>query len=127
MFLYAKLVMENLYKQPTRDSLIKAIKKENFPNGLKEAYERILTSIKTISLASCPEEWHIAKKLLGWMICCKRQLTWKEIQVALSFDSENDSIEYNDRRLRIHIHDICGSLVKVTGERVSLVHSTAKE
>ncbi|PVI07637.1 C2H2 domain-containing protein [Periconia macrospinosa] len=102
MFLYAKLVMENFYKQPTRELLINAIQKRNFPAGLKEA-------------------------LLGWMICWKRQLTWKEIQVALSIDVENNSIEWDGRRLRTHIHDICGSLVKVNGERVSLVHSTAKQ
>jgi hypothetical protein len=37
MFLYAKLVMDNLWHQPTRDDLLDAIKKENFPDGLKEA------------------------------------------------------------------------------------------
>lgn len=37
MFLYAKLVMENLEAQPTRNDLLDAIKQENFPDGLKEA------------------------------------------------------------------------------------------
>jgi hypothetical protein len=41
-------------------------------------------------------------------------------------DCVNQSIEYDDRRLRTHIYDICGSLVQVSGDRVSLVHSTAK-
>lgn len=60
------------------------------------------------------------------MVCAKRRLTWKEIQIALSIDIERQEIEYDARRLRKHIHDICGSLVLVSGERVSLVHSTAK-
>ncbi|KAJ4353074.1 hypothetical protein N0V95_003669 [Ascochyta clinopodiicola] len=123
MFLYAKLVLENLIAQPTRDDLIKGIQRDNFPIGLRGAYERILRSMKQVS---SPEEWEKAKKLLGWMICAKRRLTWKEIQVALSIDVDNESIEYDDRRLRRHIHEICGSLVLLNGDRVSLVHSTAK-
>jgi hypothetical protein len=86
-------------------------------------YERIISRIKQTTIQ---EEWDKAKKLLGWMVCAKRQLTWKEIQVALSMDCVNQSIEYDDRRLRTHIYDICGSLVQVSGDRVSLVHSTAK-
>jgi hypothetical protein len=60
------------------------------------------------------------------MVCAKRQLAWKEIQIALSIDVDNQTIEYDDRRFRKHIHEICGSLVSVNGDRVSLVHSTAK-
>jgi hypothetical protein len=60
------------------------------------------------------------------MVCAKRRLTWKEIQIALSLDAENQIILYDDRRLRRDIHDICGSLVTLRSDRVSLVHSTAK-
>lgn len=59
-------------------------------------------------------------------VCAKRQLTWKEMQIALSIDTEWQTIEYDDRHLRTHIHDICGSLVSMSGDRVALVHSTAK-
>jgi hypothetical protein len=37
MFLYAKLVMENLLNQPTQEDLLDAITARNFPDGLKEA------------------------------------------------------------------------------------------
>lgn len=60
------------------------------------------------------------------VVCAKRQLTWKEMQVALSIDTEDQTIEYDDRHLRTHIQDICGSLVLMSGDRVTLVHSTAK-
>jgi hypothetical protein len=79
-----------------------------------------------MKLISSIEEWEKAKKLLGWMVCAKRRLTWKEMQVALSIDADNQTIEYDDRHLRKHIHEICGSLVLLNGDRVSLVHSTAK-
>lgn len=123
MFLYAKLVMPNLFQQPTRHHLIQEISVERFPRGLEEAYERILSRIKNSNI---PERWQEAKKLLGWMVCAKRQLTWKEMQVALSINFEAQTIDYDDRRLRTHIYDICGSLVQLTGHRVHLVHSTAK-
>ncbi|KAH7122481.1 C2H2 domain-containing protein [Dendryphion nanum] len=101
MFLYAKLVMTNLLAQPTRADLLEEIH-IRFPEKLKDA-------------------------LLGWLVCAKRQLTWKEIQVALSMDFEDQAIYWENHRFRIHIYDICGSLVQVSGDRVYLVHSTAKE
>lgn len=86
-------------------------------------YERILRRIKK---TSHPQEWEKAKTLLGWMSCAKRPLTWREIQVALSLNMQNQSVDYDSRRLRRDLHDICGSLVLISGDRVSLVHSTAK-
>ncbi|KAF2024888.1 C2H2 domain-containing protein [Setomelanomma holmii] len=126
MFLYAKLVLENLEALNTREKIINAIKEENFPKELKDAYARIVNRIKDMSQEDCSQDWEDAKKLLGWMVCAKRELTWKEIQVALSVDVTNQSIEYDDRRMRKHIHEICGSLVIATEGRVTLVHSTAK-
>jgi hypothetical protein len=60
------------------------------------------------------------------LVCAKRRLTWKEIQVALSIDVDSQSIDYENQHLRDHIYVTCGSLVLVSGDRVSLVHSTAK-
>lgn len=60
------------------------------------------------------------------LVCAKRRLTWKEMQVALSIDSERQIIDYENQRVRDHIYVTCGSLVLVSGDRVSLVHSTAK-
>jgi len=37
MFLYAKLVMLNLFRQPTLGDLKDSIREENFPQGLKDA------------------------------------------------------------------------------------------
>jgi hypothetical protein len=60
------------------------------------------------------------------MVCAKRQLTWKEMQAALSMDFEEQTIDYESMSLRRHIHDICGSLISLNGDTVSLVHSTAR-
>jgi len=40
MFLYAKLVLNNLLALPTRLEVINAIQHERFPQGLKDAYVR---------------------------------------------------------------------------------------
>ncbi|KAF1829385.1 C2H2 domain-containing protein [Decorospora gaudefroyi] len=90
MFLYAKLVLQDLYASFTRAELMDAIRQENFPAGLEGA------------------------------------LTWKEIQAALSIDIEHQAIRHEENHMRDHIYDICGSLVLVVGDRISLVHSTAK-
>ena len=87
-------------------------------------YERIMQRIKLNSGAS---EWKLARRLLGWMVCARRPLKWREIQAAVSTDPVDQTINFNDRQLRIHIRDICGSLIQVLpGDRVELVHSTAK-
>ncbi|CAN9219825.1 unnamed protein product [Alternaria alternata] len=97
MFLHAKLVLLDLYASTTLAELKDNIKTENFPLELADA-----------------------------LVCAKRRLTWKEMQVALSIDSERQAIDYENQRVRDHIYVTCGSLVLVSGDRVYLVHSTAK-
>jgi hypothetical protein len=81
-----------------------------------------------IAQNSTPAEWKIARKLLGWMICARRPLKWHEIQGAVSIDPVGQTVNFDDRKLRVHIRDLCGSLVQVLpGDRVELVHSTAKQ
>ncbi|KAI9858937.1 MAG: hypothetical protein M1813_007239 [Trichoglossum hirsutum] len=124
MFLFAKLVMPNLYKLTSRPQLLEEIKTSRFPRGLEGAYERIMSRIKQDASF---EEWKIAQKLLGWMVCARRPLKWHEIQGAVSIDPVEQTIDFDDRKLRIHIRDLCGSLIQVLpGDRVELVHSTAK-
>lgn len=59
-------------------------------------------------------------------MCAKRRLAWKEIQAALSIDVEHQTLDHVNNHMRDHIYDTSGSLVLVSGDRVSLVHSTAK-
>jgi len=62
------------------------------------------------------------------MVCAKRPLKWHEIQGAVSIDPEDQSIAFDERKLRRHIHDLCGSLIQaLPGDRVEFVHNTAKE
>lgn len=77
------------------------------------------------SLASA--QWKIACELLGWMVCAKRPLRWHEIQAARSINTRDQTFDFMNRRLRSDIQMYCGSLIQVLpGERVELVHTTAK-
>lgn len=74
-----------------------------------------------------PSEWKVARKLLGWMICATRPLKWHEIQGACSTDLDDQTVDFDERKLRTHIRDLCGSLIEILpGDRVELVHNTAK-
>lgn len=72
-------------------------------------------------------ERQTAQKLLGWISCSKRPLKWHEIQGAVSIDIEDQSVDFNGRRLCTNIRDLCGSLIDILpGDTVQLVHSTAR-
>jgi hypothetical protein len=60
------------------------------------------------------------------MVCAKRMLTLREVHIALALDFDSQEVLYDERKLRVHIQDICSSLVSVSGDRVRLVHSTAR-
>jgi len=88
------------------------------------SYERIVSRIaQNPNLAM----WEMARELLGWMICARRPLKWYEIQGAISTDLVAQTVDFENRKLRLDIRELCGSLIQVLpGNRLELVHSTAK-
>jgi hypothetical protein len=72
------------------------------------------------------KEWMLAIRLLGWITCAERTLKWREMQAALSISPDQGVVDFEGRHAREHIHNLCGALVSVNGERVMLVHATAK-
>ena len=68
-----------------------------------------------------------ALKILGWIVCAKRSLKWNEIQSALSIRMEQQTVDFEKRQLVLDMQQLCGSLVlRLPGDRIELVHSTAK-
>lgn len=53
-------------------------------------------------------------------------MKWHELQGAISIDPDEEEVNFDLHQLRRHIRDICGALVSVSEDRVSLVHSTAR-
>ena len=124
MFLFAKLVLENLFDQISKNELKREMHPSRFPQGLEQAYQRILDRIKK-NLG--PKKRIIAQKILGWMVCVRRPLKWYEIQAAFSTDLVKQTVDFDGNMLRSDIQELCGSLVQVAaGQRVKLVHHTAQ-
>ncbi|KAL4886207.1 hypothetical protein BJY04DRAFT_213739 [Aspergillus karnatakaensis] len=124
MFLFAKLVMRNLKRQVSREGFLKESGLKLLPKGLKEAYGRIISGI-----LETENDIHAsyARKLLGWIVCAKRSLSWYEIQGAVSIDLEANTIDYENRKLSVDSKQLLGSLVELrTDGRVELIHTIAK-
>ncbi|KAK7917257.1 hypothetical protein PG985_010865 [Apiospora marii] len=141
MFLYAKLVIENLLAQVTIEELAHELEPNCFPTGLQEAYvitlsangeaDIVLTrnrynrTIARMERHARPGERDAACKVLGWMLCSHRPLYWREIQAAIAMNTVHQTID-DHRRLRTHIREICGSLIEImSGGQVQFIHATA--
>jgi hypothetical protein len=65
--------------------------------------------------------------LLGWLVCAKRSLKMHEVQTLRSVDFDKRAVEFERRRFRVHIKDLCESLVDVREDgSIGLVHMTAR-
>ncbi|KAK0747368.1 hypothetical protein B0T21DRAFT_406003 [Apiosordaria backusii] len=123
MFLYAKLVMENLISQPSLGSLREELHPNCFPKGLEQAYGRTMERIRNNPNKA---EAELAHRILSLMICSVRPLRWREVQAAISVNIDGQTVE-SSRRPVVHIKEICGSLITILdqGDRIEFVHATA--
>ncbi|KAI0444886.1 WD40 repeat-like protein [Xylaria telfairii] len=132
MFLYARVVLENLCKQTRLSRLRQELEPGTFPQGIEKAYERV--AIRIFEMSSMAER-EDAKKILGWVICAKRLLRWREIQSLFCIDPVKGNVDYEERRLRVTCKELCGSLVDVhhaanktsPEDIIKIVHETARE
>ncbi|KAI6471127.1 hypothetical protein MCOR15_001015 [Pyricularia oryzae] len=121
MFLFAKLVVENLLAQTSKHLVRQELSPCRFPEGLGEAYDRTMDRIADPK----SEKRKTALKILRMLLCSRRALKWHEIQAAVSMDIDTHTLDH-DRRLSLHVQEICGSLVVVLpGDRIEFVHFTA--
>ncbi|KIX07723.1 uncharacterized protein Z518_02377 [Rhinocladiella mackenziei CBS 650.93] len=125
MFLYARLVIDNLLDSDTKASFRKELTRD-FPDGLEEAYGRILERLERYSGPGAdPQKWETIKTILGWLVCARRPLKWSEIQCAHSIDFDHKTVDLESNQLRYHIRDKCGSLIEASSDEfVYFVHST---
>ncbi|RYP05725.1 hypothetical protein DL765_009750 [Monosporascus sp. GIB2] len=67
------------------------------------------------------------REILGWIVCAKRPLRWREIQAAVSIDLENQRLDY-DKEISDSPKGLFASLVELQEDgTVKLVHGTARE
>ncbi|KAI9665474.1 MAG: hypothetical protein M1831_001616 [Alyxoria varia] len=127
MFLYAKLVLENLLDQLNCEMLEEELLEINFPQGIHQAYNRIVERVQK----SKSQHRETAFRILGFLACAKRPMMWHELQGILAFDEKERIVKYQSRKLRVkNVKELCGSLVRDRtgrgGEQLELVHSTAR-
>ncbi|KAK0665456.1 NACHT domain-containing protein [Cercophora samala] len=123
MFLFAKLVMENLQGQPSLERLREELDPRCFPDKLDQAYGRTLERIRRNPNKNEAEE---ARRILSLMICSIRPLRWREVQAAISLNLAEQAVQFS-RCPVLHIKEICGSLITILkdGDRIEFVHATA--
>ncbi|KAI1440274.1 hypothetical protein F5Y02DRAFT_423141 [Annulohypoxylon stygium] len=124
MFLFAKLLAEHLFSQPSRESLRRELDPAILPVKLDDAYSRILHRItEHKSEKRIQEIWQI----LGWIACAPRPLRWREIQAAASLDLDEQEVNHERRHLESPV-EIFASLVEFQhNDVVGLIHGTARE
>jgi hypothetical protein len=67
------------------------------------------------------------RQILGWIVWAKRPLRWREIQGALSVDTEQQRINH-DRKLSDSPKELFASFVELKFDgTVQLIHETARE
>ncbi|KAG4435756.1 hypothetical protein IFR05_008770 [Cadophora sp. M221] len=133
MFLFAKIVLDNLGDQISAFDFEAELRSENFPEGLDKAYERV---VKRVLKNHIKPERLAAQQILGWVICAERPLRWREIQSRFCIDPEIGNANTQKKPVKSCKH-LCGSLVEVqtielTGGvesegEVEMVHPSAKE
>ncbi|KAF5521317.1 Ankyrin repeat domain-containing protein 17 [Colletotrichum aenigma] len=118
MFLYARVVLEYLYRQVSLGKLKKAIRPDVFPEKLENAYERIVTSIFESEHES---EREAAKKTIALVVTAKRDLKWREIQSFFCIDSDEWILD-SEERLQLTAKELCvNSLPSDDTERTTLL------
>jgi hypothetical protein len=96
-------------------------------------YERVAVRVfEHVSKAELED----ATKILGWVICGRRHMRWREIQAFFCIDPLMCDVDYDGKRLRVTCKDLCRSFVDIhqAGAKVGhpedlikIVHSTAQE
>ncbi|KAL9064863.1 MAG: hypothetical protein Q9161_008605 [Pseudevernia consocians] len=119
LFLFAKLVMTNLFGQTSRRRLFAELQPDCFPKGLEAAYERIAHRVFENPIESERED---AQRILSWVVCARRPLKWHEFQGGIfSIDTDSQTVDFEDRRLRVTSKDLCGSLIEIRpGDTIEL-------
>ncbi|KAF2684142.1 hypothetical protein K458DRAFT_279973, partial [Lentithecium fluviatile CBS 122367] len=108
MFLYTKVVLDNLMDQGSEAELEDELKTENFPDGLDSAYERVVVRVLERPARRIKEA---AVSILGWITCAARPLEWREIQSRFCINSEQGICNFMNRRVD-SCKFLCGSLVE---------------
>ncbi|ESZ90972.1 hypothetical protein SBOR_8635 [Sclerotinia borealis F-4128] len=123
MFLYAALGVQSLAEAIDSQSIIEAIDK--IPEGLNGVYGQILDRLGAQSI----RRRTLARKILLWVCCTTRPLSWKELQCALSWDDIKEEFLEDQRPFKDAVLDLCAPLIEYRPEKDTFhpVHLSVRE
>ncbi|KAL2680381.1 hypothetical protein Neosp_007979 [[Neocosmospora] mangrovei] len=120
MFLYARLLCDTVVRNGDVAGLKEAV--ENLPDGLNEAYDRILETIESLS----ERERHESRQILSLVASSAVPLTRNEIQLAVLTTRIGDASQ-GIEGLFLNIMRRCGPIVEELSGYIQFVHFTAYE
>ncbi|KAF2677177.1 hypothetical protein K458DRAFT_436809 [Lentithecium fluviatile CBS 122367] len=115
MFLYVKLVLQVARSQPDLESI--RTEMQNLPDGLNQAYGRILSRIKDKKLA---------RRALLWIACAKIPLAKSEILQAILIRPLMPDFPKH-RMAWVDLQTLCGPIIEIRDGMVQFVHFTSRE
>ncbi|KAI2621405.1 hypothetical protein GGS26DRAFT_262370 [Hypomontagnella submonticulosa] len=121
MFIYARLVLHMVQDQGTLQD-IKA-QMDNLPDGLDEAYGRLLTRIKSKLSHTLRTT---VRTILQWVTCARRPLREEEILQVLAIEPDKADFTKGRKEFR-DICKACGPIIEINESTVQFVHFSAKE
>ncbi|KAF2179185.1 hypothetical protein K469DRAFT_801445 [Zopfia rhizophila CBS 207.26] len=121
MFLYVKLVLFVVMAQDNLSDVQKEV--QTLPNGLGQAYDRILRRIQTSSIIT---DKLAALTILLWIGCATYPLREEELLQALAIQHGARDFSKGRKALR-DIQRTCGPFIEIENGVVRFVHFTAKE
>ncbi|KAF3061219.1 nacht domain protein [Daldinia childiae] len=121
MFIYAKLVLQMVKNEGTVEGIEMQI--ENIPDGLDQAYGRLLNSIKSKHTQVLRD---VVRNILQWVACAQRPLREEEILQILAVEPGKSDFTKGRKEFR-DIYKACGPIIEVQGGFIRFVHFSAKE
>ncbi|KAJ6779447.1 hypothetical protein PWT90_05426 [Aphanocladium album] len=126
MFLLAKLHLESLVAKSTPRAIRVAIAK--LPSGsdaYNESYHNLMVRIE----GQLDDHQRLAKEVLSWITCAKRQLSITELQHALAVELGEHEFDEENTPQPEDMLSVCVGLVKLdeTTDLIGMVHYTAQE
>ena len=114
-FIWARLILDTLNDDcHTLEDIQKAM--DVVPREMQSSYRKMLSSVRSQSL---PLQ-NMAQRILTWATCSLRPIKLAELQAALE-------PEFGDfTSLKDTVIQVCGHLVRLDGDNVSLIHATAQ-
>ncbi|KAF7503591.1 hypothetical protein GJ744_003574 [Endocarpon pusillum] len=130
MFLWVKLMMEDLSKSASRYEVIHRLR--NLPRGLEETYRFLLGQLVD---RLDDFELRLARSVLAFTVVACRPLKLEELQYAHALEIKLASDPLEERPFQDYllvrpmqkILHVCGGLVAIRGGIVRLIHLSVKE